>query len=229
MNLIKHVGRVKNTDSRCVVLYMQLPEDNYRSLIVESDCLPDLYRDSLMAVLESKEAQQEDTLANILHRRNFPDGNNMLQSLHQKGYIRTESIDNIVMVPVPNKIFELRQILELAGKIASTTNSQLPNSPYDTKESVSVLPQRPPLDETFNPHKHNLEADKRTEGQTIARNLLREATDLEGIAAMKRQEALRYDPSLQVALPTNLSTTASQPEKRPRGRPRKVGPLGGVL
>ena len=99
----KHVGRIRNTDRRCVVVYMQIPGNEENALVVDTDALPDRFHDALMDIIDSNEGQQTPHLHTLLQRRILPDlGLDMMNALHTYGQLRAVNIDNIVMYPAPN-------------------------------------------------------------------------------------------------------------------------------
>ena len=109
-NLKKHSGQLANTGVRVAVVFRKLPNDDKSCLIVETERLPDSYHDALMQCLNSKEATETNDFYEVLNRRTFPDGTNCLASLHQRGFLRKEPVENITMYPLPNRAVPLALI-----------------------------------------------------------------------------------------------------------------------
>jgi hypothetical protein len=84
--LMKHTGRLNSTTRKVVVVFPQLPDDSEHCLIVETETMPDKYHDNIMQIVESAEAQDTNSLSDVLARKMFWDGNPVLQVLHSKGY-----------------------------------------------------------------------------------------------------------------------------------------------
>lgn len=182
-NIKKHVGRIKNTDRRCVVVFMQLPDRPDHALVVDTDALPDNLHDALQNIVQSHEGQNTSDLSNLLARRIVPHlGIDMLNVLYKRGSLQALPIDNIVMYPLPNTAMPLRQIIELNG-------GRVGNTPVQT-----------PVTETLeNRYVENQRADA-SEGQVgMAMGLIRQAEDLEGEARNKRERAYQLAPQLRPA------------------------------
>lgn len=173
----KHVGRIRNTDRRCVVVYMQIPGNEENALIVDTDALPDRFHDALMDVIDSTEGQQVTQLHTLLARRVMPDsGLDMMNAFHTYGLLRPVSIDNIVMFPAPNAPCPLRTIVDY---INGNPEAKSEANPLDNR----VL--------------ENQRADASQAQIDIANNILQQAADLEAEAAKKREQAYRLVPALR--------------------------------
>jgi hypothetical protein len=176
-NFKKHVGRIRNTDRRCVVVYMQIPDNEQSALIVDTDALPDRFHDALMDVIDSNEGQQVVHLHTLLSRRILPDlGIDILSALHGNGQLRAMEIDNIVMYPAPNAPCPLRTIVDyINGNEAPAQERQtLENRVLENQRSDTVQAQ-----------------------EDIAHNILRQADDLSAEADKKREQAYRLVPNLR--------------------------------
>ncbi len=94
----KHVGKTKD-GARCVVLWRTVPNEIDSCLITETNRLPGGYHDRLMELVESDEGQQSDELSDLLSRRFFADGTNVLNTLHGGGYIRKLRTTDVFLTP----------------------------------------------------------------------------------------------------------------------------------
>jgi len=187
----KHVGRIKNTDRRCVVIYMQIPGNEDNALIVDTDALPDRFHDALMDIIDSTEGQQTAHLHTLLSRRMLPDlGLDMMNALHTYGLLRSVAIDNVVMYPAPNAPCPLRTIVDFINN---------EEAPEDQKVNLD------------NRILENQKADQAQGQLDVATNILRQAEDLEAEAAKKREQAYRLVPSLRPQVtPSPEVTEASE-------------------
>lgn len=95
---VKHVGKL-NTGQRVVVLFKTVPNEPHNCLVTETQLLPSLYHDRLMELVESEDGQQSAELADLLSRRFFADGTNVLSTLHSKGFIRKINTKNVLLTP----------------------------------------------------------------------------------------------------------------------------------
>src|SRR5690606_30407520 len=109
----KHVGKIKSTDQRCVVVFMQLPEDKEHALIINVEALQPRYEQLLLEVVDSAEGQNEKVLAKAMARRTVPEtGRTIMEEFHMRGLMRAESVDNIIMMPRPNMPIPLTVVLQ---------------------------------------------------------------------------------------------------------------------
>lgn len=113
---MKHVGKMKNNSARVAVVYRTLPEDHEHCLIVGTQGLGDSYHDTLMTVLESDNGQQANELAEILAARRFPDGNNMLGYLHERGHLIKVRTNMVNMTPDAQTMISLDELNEIIAK-----------------------------------------------------------------------------------------------------------------
>lgn len=176
----KHIGKIVNTDQRCVVVFMQIPGREDHALIVQMDNIHPRFEQIVMDIVESQEAQSVATLADVLGRRIMQDtGKTVLQSLHDGGLLRAVHVDQVVMLPMPNMPFPLRTIIEgMGGALAPQT-------------ATSIAEQ-----EKFNAPAQNITAGNDEQRLGIARNLLIEAELLQVDADKKRAMAFKYAPEL---------------------------------
>jgi len=100
--LKRHVGKLNNTGTRVIVVFRTVPDDPTQCLVVETDRLPDLYHDNMITIVDSKEAQDTVNLYEVLGRRSFGDGQQCLNLLHAKGYLRKISVADVTLYPMPN-------------------------------------------------------------------------------------------------------------------------------
>ena len=96
---LKHVGRVKATGKKCIVVYRTLPGDAYNCLIAPTENLPDSYHDAIINLVESSTGQTANEFAEVMARSSFPDGSIMLAALHTQGRLVKASTDQIEMLP----------------------------------------------------------------------------------------------------------------------------------
>lgn len=191
MTIMKHVGKVGG--SPCVILLRELPKELDNCLVVETKSLSDLDHDALMNVIQSAEGQESNEISEVLNRRQFNDGSNMLTSLHQNRKINKVSVDLVSMTPTPSDSLPLREVnLEIRKKL-NKSNPPLSRdiNPNTLNESV-VTPTR--SKDTVDPG---------TPGE-IAAGLLAQAELLAEDAAailadakIKREKAYELNPELK--------------------------------
>lgn len=198
MDITKHVGKISNTDTRVAVVYMQIPNDDSHSLVVETDYLPDIDTDFLSRVLGSKDARAETNLADLLSRSQSPSpGIDLLSYFHLNGRLRRVPVTSIVMYPYPNQPFPLEKIIEMNG--GTITGKTAPAANVGEKK--------------FNPYEEKEMMDKTQTMLTIATNKLKEAELLEQEANKKREEAYQYFPQLRPGFRADITTSVALKEE----------------
>jgi hypothetical protein len=201
MAFLKHVGRHAGTGQRLAVVFMQLPDDKNHALVAFSDSLPDRYHDDFMAAVESPEGQSANALYEVLSRKLFWHGTTMLTTLHKEGLLAKIPTSAIIMTPNSNTSISLDAILAEMEKIDSGVSAPINVNDTTHVERGNTAGQA------------NVAISQQDENKQIAQNLLLEARLLDQAAEQKRNEALKYDPTL--GSPTIVS------EKKQRGRPKK--------
>ncbi len=168
MAITKHIGKMKDAGTRVAVVFRSLPEDPDSALVVSTDNLPTLYHDAMIQTIDSAEGQEVNELQQVLNRRQFPDGTNMLQSLHTGGYLIKVKTEDVNMMPRPGYNLPLNELNAEIDKIAKDANPE----PTPAPESGDM-------------------------NKTEARNLLAQAESLEEQAKTMRENAYSMDESLR--------------------------------
>ncbi len=193
-NFLKHVGNHKGTNTRLSVAFLRLPDEPENALVVYSDSLPDKYHDDFMSALESAEGQAATELYEVLSRKVFWNGNNMLETLHKEGLLKKVPVESIIMSPNSTTSLPLTDLLKQMDDIAAGAER-----PQDEGPTVQERMEE------------QVDMSIEEDNKKIAQNLLIQAVMLEEEATKKRAEAVKYDPS--------LAEKAEKPAKRGRGRP----------
>jgi len=127
MKLIKHIGKLKDRDTKVLVVFMQLPEDPKSSLVVETHTLPDLVQDEIIRLLETDECQKEHDLGTFLNRKTLSQGNagSILNWLHTAGKLRKVAVTDVVMVPHPGHPIALAELLGMMDSTSTEVKAPL--------------------------------------------------------------------------------------------------------
>ena len=200
--MIKHTGKVDTTGRRVVVVFPAIPEDQDNCLVVDVDALESKYHDGLMQAVESSEGQATNKLYEVLGRKLFWDGKNILTTLHEKGFLRRVPVETVTLVPSTSETLPLKEFNAYQNMVAET--KQDPAMPQTPDSSTKAGEMQQPADEN--------------DADGIARNLLIQAEMLEADALKKRAEAEAVSPGIQKKL--GKEPIFAEP-KRPRGRPKK--------
>lgn len=180
--IMRHVGQ-DHLGNKVIVIFREIPDDVDHCLVVQSNTLPDMYHDNMMNVVESEEAQQTVNLYEVLNRRVFGDGQHMLNTLHNRGLLKKMSVDQINLLPMPNRQLPLREANAAIGGHAVTQPAPVANpvpEPADPVAAVAVTPEG---------------GEDQVRGQ--AQSLMEQARLLEADAKRYRDQAYALDPSLK--------------------------------
>jgi len=191
----RHVGVIKNTGKNVAVVFMSLPGDENNCLVLDIDALPDIFQETMRKLLDSNQAQQTDNLADIMSRRQSPDGSNMtlLNKFHSAGRLQKLPVELITMTPRRGVNIPLKDVL-------NAIRSQ--NDPVDSgmeemdAESASIALQEM---QKFNSFANNITADTVEGNAAKAQDLIHMAEMLEADAAHRRAQAYRIAPELAPA------------------------------
>jgi len=107
---LKHIGKIKNTGVRVLVVFRTLPGESNTALVLPVSQLPDSYHDSIMTLVETPEAQEAFEFGEIMFARSFPDGRPMLTAMQADGRLQKVATDLVIMCPTPTTDIQLDQL-----------------------------------------------------------------------------------------------------------------------
>jgi hypothetical protein len=113
---LKHVGRVKATNKKCLIAYRTLPGDAHHCLIVPTENLPDIYHDAIINLVESPAGQSSYEFAEAMDRTQFPDGSRMLPALHGSGRLVKAMTSEIEMTPTTGASIQLSELNQIIAE-----------------------------------------------------------------------------------------------------------------
>lgn len=94
---IKHIGKLKESGANVAIIFRTVPEEPNNCLVIGPKFLDDTNHNAFMKALESPEGQDAFELGEVLTRRQFPDGTNMLAFLHQGNFIKKMATKDVVV------------------------------------------------------------------------------------------------------------------------------------
>ncbi|CAB4241897.1 hypothetical protein UFOVP71_435 [uncultured Caudovirales phage] len=199
---IKHVG-INGQGKKIVVVFREVPGDPESALVIPTESLPSLYHDDLIRAIESTNCQDSMDPSDWLFRQVFHDGTNMLNTIHQRGWMVKVPTKSVVMTPRPGvdiNLVDLNQELKQISRERAAAGTTRSNDIASNNTTPGVI-----TDEV-------LAAKYRAQANTFEIEVRR-----------LREEAEKLDPKGAVAVV--LASQPSQPStevKRGRGRPPKV-------
>ena len=196
MKPLKHIGRMKNTGAKVLVVFRTLPGESDTALVLPVANLSDSYHDSIMTVVETDQAQETFEFGEIMFTRTFPDGRPMLQAMQADERLQKVPTDLVIMTPTTNDNVQLDQLNVLIAEQRNCTIDELytfvsgaPKKTNDTtvEDIVEVKDLAPtePLKATEN----SVLSDK-----DIAKSYRSQADAMYKEAARLRKEADELDP-----------------------------------
>lgn len=204
---IKHVG-VNGQGKKCVVVFRELPGDPDSALIIPTDALPQLYHDDLIKAIENPNCQDLIDTSDYLFRQVFNDGTNMLNTLHQKGWMVKVPTKSVAMTPKPGVTINL---VDLNRELKQISNAQAAAGTRSTDIATNAPANNPPGVIT---------------DESLAAKYRAQANQFELEVRRLREEAEKLDPKGAAAVapvsPTPSSLATAEVLKRGRGRPAKV-------
>ena len=193
----KHVGRDKN-GTRLVVVFREIPGAEDYCLCVQSDALMEMYHDQLLREVDSRDAQATVNLYEVLERRHFGDGRQMLNALHNMGKLQKYKVEDVTMMPMPNRPVPLKMVNDqINGKLvepeASVTAEDVvaeakAENPVVVDTEAGLVK---PVD--VNP----VTIGENTDTKAAAESKLLQARLMEEDAKKLREEAYTLDPDLK--------------------------------
>ena len=229
--MLKHVGR--HGDRKVAVIFRELPGEEHMCLVIYPDTMPVHFHDTIMAVIESPVGQQENSLADALHRNLLPDGRVILEALHREGMLKKVATEHIIMTPTPSSSVRLDEINRLVKEMESGQEAAKRMKEIDESAGLVAPERKRSAEADFKAKQQNtannrLQADANTalDDRTLATNMLTQAQRMEQEAksmlaesARMKKEAERMHPGV-VASTTVESPTA--PAKPARQRKKAV-------
>jgi len=125
MRTMKHIGKLKNTGTRVLVVFRTVPGESDRALVVNASQLPDPQHDSIMSLVESEQAQDAFEFGEILFTRPFPDGRPMLRALQAEGRLQKVPTDSVIMTPAIGSEIPLDQLNLIIAQQKNCTVDEL--------------------------------------------------------------------------------------------------------
>jgi hypothetical protein len=116
MNM-KHIGR--HGERKVAIVYKTVPDQDHMALVVYTETMNMGMHDAMMKVIESKEGQAENELADVLFRNLFTDGRKMLETLHREGMLKKVEARQIIVTPNAKSSVNLGELNDILKEMAT--------------------------------------------------------------------------------------------------------------
>lgn len=209
---IKHIG-VNGNQKKVVVVFREVPNDSDHALVIPTDSLPQLYHEDLLKAIESVNCQDTMDPSEYLFRQLFHDGTNMLNTIHQRGWMVKVPTKSVAMTPRPGVNINL---VDLNRELKQIGNEQAASGATRSSDIARNVPTPPPVVESVKNPPGVLDDVQ------LAAKFRAQANSFESEVNRLREEAEKLDPkSVVAAVQEKLSPLPATEVKRGRGRPSK--------
>lgn len=217
MKPLKHIGRVKNTGTKVLVVFRTLPGESDQALVLPVAQLPDSYHDSIMTVVESDQAQDAFEFGEIMFTRTFPDGRPMLQAMQVDGRLQKVPTDAIVMTPNTTDSIDLSQLNILIAEQKNCSVDDLytfvsgaPKKSDATAKDIAEVKDLAPAVDTDIPAPVRAQATDNAvlSDKDIAKSYRSQADAMYKEAARLRKQADELDPPVKKTTKTKETADA---------------------
>jgi len=190
---LKHTGKMKNNNAKVLVAYRTLPGESDNALVVDVARLTDAQHDEIMKVVESNQAQTANELADVLSRRYFPDGRQMLMALHTDGRLKKVGTTEVIMTPTNSDTVVLSELNQMIAEQKGITVDQL--AVTETEETVATAKEMPTATAEPAPTEVKQDPNQPLTDEDLARSYRSQADRLSKEAAQLRRQAEELVPT----------------------------------
>lgn len=212
MKNLKHIGKMKNTGAKVLVVFRTLPGESNTALVLPVAQLPDQYHDSIMKTVEEEQSQESFEFGEVMFIRRFPDGRSMLQAMQADNRLQKVPTDLVMMTPTPTSEVQLSELNQFIAQQKNCTVDELytfvkgaPAKAQNVSETQNVaeVSESLPSDEPV-----NVTTDGALSDQDLAKSYRSQADALYKEAARLRREAEELDPTPKKTTKTKASESA---------------------
>lgn len=229
--MLKHIGR--HGDRKVAIIFREIPGEDHMCLVIYPDVLPTHIHDTVMKVLESPAGQQENTLANALHRNLLPDGRVILEALHREGMLKKIPTNQVIVTPTATSSVKLDELNRLVKEMESGQDAAKRMAELDSnsglvdpmvkreqerefkRRQLEEAQRRQAAGQPIVPNTNDALDDKALASNMLAqaKKMEQEAQGLINEAARMKKEAERMFPGV---MPAAVIEQPAAPKKRGR-------------
>jgi len=206
MRSLKHIGRMKNTGAKVLVVFRTLPGESNMSLVLPVANLTDAYHDSIMQLVETPQAQDAFEFGEIMHIRPFQDGRPMLRAMQADNRLQKVATDTVIMTPTTTSSVVLSDLNVLIAEQRNCTVDDLctfvsgyKKEKAEVKEVATVKDlDQPNVDPDIPaPLRAQATSNEALSDKDIAKSYRSQADAMYKEAARLRKEADALDPPVK--------------------------------
>jgi hypothetical protein len=190
MNM-KHIGR--HGERKVAIVYKTVPDQDHMALVVYTETMNMGMHDAMMKVIESKEGQAENELADVLFRNLFTDGRKMLETLHREGMLKKVEARQIIVTPNAKSSVNLGELNDILKEMATGKDAADRLANLDANAGLVD-----PTNKVESPSNNALDDNALAQQQLAqARRMENEAKSLIAESKLLIKEAYKLDKSLK--------------------------------
>jgi len=212
MKSIKHIGKMKNTGAKVLVVFRTLPGESNHALVLPVAQLPDQYHDSIMKTVEEDQSQEAFEFGEVMFIRRFPDGRGMLQAMQQDNRLQKVPTDLVIMTPTPTNEVHLSELNQFIAQQKNCTIDELytfvKGAPAKAQTTVEAQDVAPITESLPSGEAIRAPTDGALSDQDLAKSYRSQADAMYKEAARLRREAEELDPTPKKATKTKASESA---------------------
>jgi hypothetical protein len=199
MKSLKHVGKMKNTGAKVLVVFRTLPGESNMALVLPTATLPDLYHNSIMDLVENDQSQQAFEFGEMMFVRMFPDGRPMLRAMQADNRLQKVPTNNVIMTPNPQNEVPLGDLNVLIAEQRNCTIDDLCTfvKGYTKEDQSSKVTDVATVTETPAPVRAQATNNDVLSDKDIAKSYRSQADSMYKEAARLRKEADELDPPVK--------------------------------
>jgi hypothetical protein len=220
---LKHVGRIKNTGRRCIVIFREIYDENGHvidgdnCLILETESLPDAEHQDIMRIVESEPAQATGNVYDIFARQRLGNGTPALNWMVSTKRLRKFPTSTIELTPdsqtvlgldTLNKIVKMQKTGATEADIKRVLQDDTDMPPRQASMMAETTETAPATDATSQSGDEGVMDDA-----AIAQSYMSQAEMFEAQAKELREQAIQLDPSLKPK-----RTRKTPPKKEPANK-----------
>lgn len=232
MKMLKHIGR--HGDRKVAIIFREIPGEDHMCLVIYPEVLPTHIHDTIMKVIESPSGQQENTLANALHRNLLPDGRVILEALHREGMLKKVPTNQVIVTPTATSSVKLDELNRIVKEMESGAEAAKKLADLDASQGIVDPAAKRAAEQQFKRQQLEKEAAARARGEvpaptadanalddrTLAANMLTQAQRMEAEAKGLIAEAARMKKEAEKIFPSVNKADAKETAKTSTAKAR---------
>lgn len=225
--MLKHIGR--HGDRKVAIVFRELPGEDHMCLVIYPDTMPTPFHDTIMKVIESPVGQQENSLADALHRNLLPDGRIILEALHREGMLKKVATEHVIVTPTPTSSVKLDELNRLVREMESGEEAARRMKEIDDSTGLVAPERKRSAEAEFKASRQPAQAPLQAapegalDDRALAANMLAQAKRMENEArgmiaeaARMKKEAETMHPGVTTAMAAEDTPATTAPQTRGR-------------